>query len=687
MDRTSAASKKPPRTRTPSTPASEKGRLVLQIPSTLPEPQAPTENGTGPTRAWTPATAGPTTPRIDLRHLKSKGARPRLASPRPADPASPRTPRTARHDRQLSKVGATTRLPRWPLRSNASENLRARLGMPDLGIDRLGKLTALPGARPGAEKELQDKVNFAIGAYNTRAREAQALLNPAPDQAAPSLGQLIQANRHTQEALKVLLENSSAFRSVVLPSDWLKVRAVRQEAKRALRDLKTQGDFLALKVDILPNEIAAHCQARVPINSATRDMPYHDGLLQEQAVPPIESGRLHAVEVLVYRVPDGAGGQQDKRVVFKAEPDPRTQGGPDVAGPMGIDRKHPNYAGRAVATHKIDQALGLGLVPPTHFAMHRGRIGVVMDHVEHEAAQSKQPGRVALPADVAAILRERPDALRDCARRKGYTRVDMEGDTVVLTAMRREQDPVHDHLSVEVPAEMLRPMDFNDPMVRRDLCDLNLLANLTGQCDLHLGNYGIRSTGQGHPRKLVAFDNDVSFGQATTSKGLYWVDHTTDEALAQNTAGRDVAASKATGLPPVVARDTFNSVMAMTPKRLEKLLDGLVTPAEIKAAQARLMDIQAHLRELPDDAVLDDGDWHDPGVAERLGLAAIAAARHDPTTLKAMGPDMQRRHMVARDAWLLACAEASDPALSDDRFFDAVVVENELIDLAHDLHD
>ncbi len=618
------------------------------------------------------------TTRFMRREVATDGSPTRLNAPtRPGTPdRSLRPKRPGTPERQLSRTTRSTRLPNSPARLAASKAVQAKRRPPALNVEPLPELVGLPGARTDRHEHLRTRVNDAIDAYGQRAREAEALLDgTGSTKSAPSLGQLIDANHRLQVALQVLLDNSRGYRSTVFPSHWGRLRSLRQAAREALRELTRQGDFLAQEADILPKEIAAHCAARVPINHATRKMPLNDGMLRQQLVPQIESGRLHAVQVLSYRVPDGAGGEHDKLMVFKAEPSPTAGGGPDAAGPMGIDPKRPNYAGRAVATHCVDRALGLGLVPTTHFCIHDGQIGVAMAHVEHEAAQSKAPARVTLPADVADVLRNRPEQLSAYAAAKGFRHVAIDGNTVVFTATRMAQDPLDDDGQVEVPAEVMRPIDFNDPMLRRDLCDLNLLANLTGQCDLHLGNYGVRPPGDGGPRRLVAFDNDVSFGNAGDSARLY-----------RRPDGSELHASKATDLPPVIARDTYNAVMAMEPERLSQLLDGLVTPEEIDATQDRLKEIKGHLSGLlADDNVLDDDGWNDPRVSDLLGLSLIENARGDASALESLRPHMERRNMVARDAWVLARTEATDPVLSESPYFDSEVVKNQLIDLAHDL--
>src|SRR5690606_13788111 len=125
-------------------------------------------------------------------------------------------------------------------------------------------------------------------------------------------------------------------------------------------------------------EIALYVNAGMPITPQTRDLAFTDDDFQRGSARPTEKGGVHSVEFLKARVTD----PQTQRTtlvpkVFKGEPEKVKL--PEAASVTLIGQ--PVLSCRAVAASKVNDALGLNLIPKTELALLDGHIGVAMDVV------------------------------------------------------------------------------------------------------------------------------------------------------------------------------------------------------------------------------------------------------------------------------------------------------------------
>ena len=250
--------------------------------------------------------------------------------------------------------------------------------------------------------------------------------------------------------------------------------------------------------------------------------------------------------------------------------------------------KRPNLAGRAVAAYQVDKLLGLNFVPPTFMAMDdEGGIGTVMELAPGRSPMAMDRVRVSLDSGLAGWLREQPDTvLQEYATAQGYTSASL-GDDDVLALNRLGDNPRSRSILVET--------DFDDPLVRRQLTDLQFEDFLTGQLDRNAGNYFVDDQ-----KKLHAIDNDLSFGAATTQ-------------------GRGNCPS----LPRVISFELRETLLHLGDDALHEAVSHYVEKDEVEAMIKRLHLIQAELNKTGDDAVLvahSSDDWLSIEVNNRLGV-------------------------------------------------------------------
>jgi hypothetical protein len=242
------------------------------------------------------------------------------------------------------------------------------------------------------------------------------------------------------------------------------------------------------------------------------------------------------------------------------------QGGADAARVIGIESSDPRTANRNVATYRLDQALGLGLIPETEFAAHDEGLGVVMDLAKGRSPQDKVKAPL-LEGHVPAIKR-----------------YESELNSNLLTESRFLEEL--DKLGIEYEsntrtyyaiANISREFNSQDATLMNKLNDLEWIDAIGGQADRNPGNYLIEQDDRGNVINLKGVDNDVCFGKRSNDPKSV----TTKE------------------LPRLVDYQTAQRIKAMAqhwhdqPGGMKETLRELLSPEEVAAAEKRLLATQA----------------------------------------------------------------------------------------------
>ena len=344
----------------------------------------------------------------------------------------------------------------------------------------------------------------------------------------------------------------------------------------------------------------------IPFNERT--MPsqlFCDANADTEAKRPLGSGAMNSVWLIPYTDPQTGKVYQ---MVFKPELDnPEMVNADAVFTGIGYkptptksgtlrfteegERKPANLAGRAVATYRVDQLLGLQIVPPTYLTIENGQVGTVMALAPGYApAMSDKTSRVRLDPDLAQWLREQPsEVLLEYAAAQGYSGLSLGGDDVLV--LRREG-------GTDFEREILGGLNFNDPELRDQAIKLQFLDALCGQVDRNSKNLFVDGS------TLSAIDNDLAFGQKAE-------------------IGRD----KCPALPTVVSAELRTTLLTLKDEELRATLSPLLEEVEVEATVQRLHVIQLALKRTGDDAirvVSSAEEWRSQEVTDRLGIVPVA---------------------------------------------------------------
>ncbi|WP_204138429.1 hypothetical protein [Halomicronema sp. CCY15110] len=244
----------------------------------------------------------------------------------------------------------------------------------------------------------------------------------------------------------------------------------------------------------------------------------------------------------------------------------------DEAFSAGIPRDNPGEAKRAVATYEMSRLLGLDVIPPTVFVLgtnprtKRQELGYAIQKVSGTDAQIDERTHTYTKEEIT---------------QSGYLndpKIDIQGnekrvwneDGILKEAYRFITRPV------QVPS-----MDTN-AQFQKDLANLQILDNVIGHADRHLGNVRIELA-ENNTIRVKGIDNDDTFGSR-------WAPKNPHADL------RDKQGSKTPGMPPTIDVHAAVSILKVTPNDLEPLRTKL-TDAEYQATKTRLENVQKTIRQ------------------------------------------------------------------------------------------
>jgi hypothetical protein len=464
---------------------------------------------------------------------------------------------------------------------------------------------------------------------------------------------------------------------------WLRAvgRRLKTQHKR-LQDIRQQTYAVLNGRGLSTAETQLYVDAGIPITPQTRDVAYTAGDFKKRSVGSLGKGAMHSVERVEVEANPGSNDGTLVPKVFKAEP--KMVQLPEAANVTQI--KNPILSCRAVATSKVNDGLGLKLIPQTVFGLLDDRLGVVMDYVPPTDHLQRQ-GRVELPVseDVKVWAEQNHRDLQRFAKNNGFDGAEVINQTIVFS--RQKESLVYDDegyaKSVNgVPLKETAPADIQcspDVLLRSSPTIAQLAAAscfnfLVNSSDAHLGNCAVG------PNGVQYFDNDISFGR-----------HSPD---LDGGLGGGVDAVHLTHLPEVIPTSLHDGVMAMTPDKLKAQLMGLLGPEEIEATCDRFAALKwycAYCAEFGKVLADDDPAWGQADVQRELGLDRIIAARGDLDRLEELGPDLARRNVPARYLLNLCVTEArtqayvrGDRPLDPDQAvtFDPVALHADLVQLS-----
>lgn len=339
------------------------------------------------------------------------------------------------------------------------------------------------------------------------------------------------------------------------------------------------------------------------------------------SLAPFGHGACSTVLACQVRLP-GAAAPTD--MVFKAEPlapRPALARRVPVAGTFSGARD--NWAGRAVASWRLSERLGLAVIPRTEYAVVDGKAGSVMALAPGVSPLfAGQQIRIGVSPETGGVLARNPTRLGALLRSWGLRSSQLQGATLVLSN------------APPLPADQVQPagpshrvlMDFEHPVLRRELTRLQWVDILSGQVDRHSSNYIVvvaLTAGQCVPVGVLGIDNDLSFGHRLGSVR----DLVEREAAHPTTAAWVPNGFHGTELPRLIDADLRKALLGLDEQALRDTLAGAVSPASIRAAAARLKEIQQRLSDTRDPVleVREDKEWASAEASERLGVRGLPA--------------------------------------------------------------
>lgn len=262
---------------------------------------------------------------------------------------------------------------------------------------------------------------------------------------------------------------------------------------------------------------------------------------------------------------------------------------PDDAGiGININRHEGKQSLRAVATYRISELLGMGIIPYTALTKSEDKEGnVTTGQFMEEAKGFTGRGKMLsdeLPADqteqVKSLLAELKNPDTDSERKQN---IENEITTIVGMVGHKEVDGKIYKLDL-VGADI----DWMTPVLQKDLSTMQLFDMIVGHADRHAENYIVETNDEGGITGAKGIDNDSVWGERVTSDFL------------QNEGSFGYKAKmKTPGLPPVIDAEIAYRVVSTPWKGIEGVLTHYGLRAEeIQAAQDRWQYIQEGVKSM-----------------------------------------------------------------------------------------
>jgi len=401
--------------------------------------------------------------------------------------------------------------------------------------------------------------------------------------------------------------------------------------------------LLAAQYGLDADEAVAFRNAQWALSASRLPGRLNDRYLHEHPDGPWSKGGMTSVFRLVYQ-----GDPELLVMVWKPEDPTAGSVASDLIGITCNDARGgtPSHcAGRSVATYQVSKRLGLGLVPKTEWAVHKGRLGTAMAMADGRAPSSKGPLNLPLNTQTAVALKACDGALLRLSRQFRFCSVEWSDqlddclvfDQYLLDCVydpdgRCVVDRQGDRLRTKRRETVWVCQDFDSPSLRRQMIRLQWLDHLTGQVDRNPMNYLVAWADDGRAQ-VSAIDNDLSFPAVPevpppSGTNMIWLPY----------------------MPPLVDSEMAEAIAGLSDADWQQCLHGLVMPNEFQFACARLAAVKAKIRDLEAAGKVigpTDQDWARSDVAHWLGLADIAQDIHAARNDEQLG-----------ELWLQACCHS-----------------------------
>ena len=229
-----------------------------------------------------------------------------------------------------------------------------------------------------------------------------------------------------------------------------------------------------------------------------------------------------------------------------------------IAKDLGIPVNEPKFGNRSLAMYRIDQLLGANMLT---------RANRVVSIVETRRGIKKT-------REVTTVGLITEEALGEKFGEKAIA------GGVHKTAAQAQASGVADAISMD------------DPKLQRGLSKLNLLDALCYQVDRHMGNYYVRTDGQGQVQGVTGIDNDLAFPAATKFHDI--------GKMYREYPGVSYYADK----------EMAEMILALDEGDLKAAVAGLLSNEEIDGLVARLNGLKARLTTAKAaNRLLDPAQW------------------------------------------------------------------------------
>lgn len=384
----------------------------------------------------------------------------------------------------------------------------------------------------------------------------------------PLLGdaQALLANEQTKAGgfggrVKGLFKRSSAKRGKSLRLGRLRSLVRQLTLRRAQLERQAAGyrlSLTALKQEDTRHQGEVEQQRDVAMNEARHgQFGMYKGRVNDAK---FGAGAMGSVAQVDYKDENG----ELFKGVFKAEPEQM----PEVDGGMralGASEGTPNFSLRGVAASRINDLLGLKVIPRTELAFHEQfGFGQVM-----ELAKGRSP-RTKTKIEIKDASPEKISKIEEALR---------HGDDQYFSTVVGKQQPtgeVKHFLEETVTFET----DWDHPILKRELSNLQLLDALIGNLDRHCENYFVQVDSYGSPIGVLGIDNDLTFARGKNDPH--------EIAFMQGHMA---------GLPPAIDKSVAERFCAVSESQMRGAVKGLLASDEIDMLVFRLKATQQRLEE------------------------------------------------------------------------------------------